>query len=68
LSLPSDSSTSIGARWWRLPISKSTLSWAGVIFSAPVPNSLSTTASAMIGISAAGHRALAGPSGRSTLL
>jgi hypothetical protein len=37
-----------------IPISKSALSWAGVIFSAPVPNSMSTWSSAMTGIAACG--------------
>ena len=39
------------ARPWRRPVSWSSWSWAGVIFTAPVPNAGSTTASAMIGTS-----------------
>ena len=41
----------ISGRLWRLPTSKSFGSWAGVIFTHPVPNSLSTYGSATTGIS-----------------
>ena len=41
----------MNSRSWRLPISKSLKSWAGVTLTAPVPNSRSTYSSAMIGIS-----------------
>lgn len=37
-------------RLWFLPISKSTASWFGVTFNAPVPNSISTLSSAITGI------------------
>ena len=46
---PSSVITSIIGRPWRLPVSKSSASWAGVILTAPVPNSGSTTSSAMTG-------------------
>ena len=49
--LPSSVITSISASLWRRPTSKSFGSCAGVIFTAPVPNSRSTIASAIIGIS-----------------
>ena len=41
--------TTIGTLW-RIAISKSFGSWAAVTFTAPVPNSGSTSSSAMIGI------------------
>ena len=40
----------IAKREWRRPISLSRESWPGVTFTAPVPNSRSTWASAMMGI------------------
>ena len=40
-----------GVRLWRTPTSQSSKSWAGVIFTAPVPLSGSACSSAMIGIS-----------------
>ena len=40
----------ISGRLWRLPTSKSFESCAGVIFTTPVPNSISTYSSAIIGI------------------
>src|SRR5207247_448389 len=48
--LPSSVITSISASLWRRPTSKSFGSCAGVIFTAPVPNSRSTIMSAMTGI------------------
>mmetsp|Transcript_7467 Transcript_7467/g.20371 ORF Transcript_7467/g.20371 Transcript_7467/m.20371 type:complete len:226 (+) Transcript_7467:1671-2348(+) len=48
---PSSSRMLINSRLWRFPVAKSFGSWAGVIFTAPVPKSISTSsASAMIGI------------------
>jgi hypothetical protein len=38
-------------RPWRLPVSWSSWSWAGVILTAPVPKAGSTTSSAMTGTS-----------------
>lgn len=55
LMVPSGWRTSMISRLWRWPISKSALSCAGVIFRAPVPNSISTCSSAMTGISASGN-------------
>ena len=49
-SFPSGVRMLISGREWRWPISLSTGSWAGVTFTAPVPNSRSTCASAMMGI------------------
>ena len=51
LIFPSSVITSICGSLCRWPISKSFGSCAGVTFTAPVPNSRSTAASAMIGIS-----------------
>ena len=45
---PSSPITEISSSPWARPISKSLGSWAGVIFSAPVPNSGFTYGSAMI--------------------
>ena len=49
--VPSSSMTVTIGRPWRWPISKSFGSWAGVTFTAPVPNAGSTNASAITGIS-----------------
>ncbi len=47
---PSGPMTVSCGRWWRFPVSKSLKSWAGVTFTAPVPNFGSTRiASATIG-------------------
>ena len=43
--------TSMRGRPWRSPVAKSVWSWAGVTFTAPVPKSRSTKASAMMGTS-----------------
>ncbi len=40
-----------GGRPWRRPVAWSSWSWAGVIFTAPVPKAGSTASSAMIGTS-----------------
>ncbi len=46
---PSSPMTDSSASPWRRPISKSLGSWPGVILSAPVPKSVFTYSSAMIG-------------------
>ena len=51
LILPSKSITLRYRRLCLLAVSKSLKSWLGVIFTAPVPNSMSTVESAIIGIS-----------------
>ena len=40
--VPSPFMTSTCGRPWRWPTAKSLASWAGVIFTTPVPNSFST--------------------------
>ena len=47
--------TTISSKLWRFPTSKSLGSCAGVIFTQPVPNSLSTYESAITGISLSVH-------------
>ncbi len=52
LILPSRVRMLISSRPWRLPVAKSLKSWAGVTFTAPVPNFMSTRiGSAMTGTS-----------------
>ena len=48
---PLSSSTRMTSRLCRRPTSKSLGSWAGVIFTQPVPKSISTYSSATMGIS-----------------
>mmetsp|Transcript_25038 Transcript_25038/g.68035 ORF Transcript_25038/g.68035 Transcript_25038/m.68035 type:complete len:224 (-) Transcript_25038:1634-2305(-) len=51
LMYPSSSNTLMDSRLWRLPVLKSLGSWAGVIFTAPVPKFMSTSsASQMMGM------------------
>ena len=48
--LPSSPITVIISRPWRWPISKSTMSWPGVTFSAPVPKSWAMASSPTMGM------------------